>query len=642
LLPISEDSIVFSLPDNPVNRLLLVAVLMGFSFLAAGAAASRFGTSLIPRFLARTRYAWLFGLALVALPLGGTIGLPTMMYALFVLDGPGQFASVTCLSFMLATLVYSTVRLAFENGDARFGPLGISEVSERRWRTIRLMIVPVLGMIVPIVSGVATYRDQIEPTPWTLVWIICGIVAGIVATWALWYTLAFLEHVLVPPALISPGLFPTSGIIRLASKPRLPSEMFWNTLARMLGPKAYGYTHTVDGQLTLRPGHAQMMLFWLLLAVLYIVRYIDAGALRLALDETTAFPVLFHVLTICLLVGITLTGASFFLDYYRVPVLWLMLLAMLLSNIAFDDDHFYELRMGDHKSTVPEFITTYDHWKFPRGKDGKRNLIIVTCSGGGIQASAWAAKVLTELGTTYRGFHDSIGAISGVSGGSVATMYYTMYSPKRDNSGGRGKNLLPTKIAQAIFDDASRSNLEAAAWGMAFPDFLRSVCPPLVPAEVDRGWALEQLWEARLKRRGVVKDGEPPTLRSLSDRVRRGELAPPFFNATIVETGQRLLMGATSGPAGKGKFQEHPWDLFSLYPNADPRITTAVRLSATFSYVSPICRPLELPSVVDPTQESDIGQPFHVADGGYTDNEGIMTAMSAIMTAAQMYSGENR
>ena len=52
-------------------------------------------------------------------------------------------------------------------------------------------------------------------------------------------------------------------------------------------------------------------------------------------------------------------------------------------------------------------------------------LVVVTAAGGGIQAAAWTAQVLAGLDRIYGpDFTRSVGLVSGVSGGSVGTMYY--------------------------------------------------------------------------------------------------------------------------------------------------------------------------------------------------------------------------
>ena len=50
---------------------------------------------------------------------------------------------------------------------------------------------------------------------------------------------------------------------------------------------------------------------------------------------------------------------------------------------------------------------------------------MVTAAGGGIQAAAWTAQVLTGLDEIYgKEFSDSIGVVSSVSGGSVGAMFF--------------------------------------------------------------------------------------------------------------------------------------------------------------------------------------------------------------------------
>lgn len=56
----------------------------------------------------------------------------------------------------------------------------------------------------------------------------------------------------------------------------------------------------------------------------------------------------------------------------------------------------------------------------------------------------------------------------------------------------------------------------------------------------------------------------------------------------------------------------------SLYENADIKIVTAARLSATFPYVTPVSRADKLPT-------GAAVRPYHIADGGYYDNYGVMT-----------------
>jgi hypothetical protein len=88
-----------------------------------------------------------------------------------------------------------------------------------------------------------------------------------------------------------------------------------------------------------------------------------------------------------------------------------------------------------------------------------------------------------------------------------------------------------------------------------------------------------------------------------------------IFNATLVDTGERLLVGTTrvgwSEFSGLRNFEDQ-------YPDIDIQVATAARLSASFTYVSPA------------TRSDQPGPDFHVVDGGYYDNYGMSTALSWI------------
>jgi hypothetical protein len=83
------------------------------------------------------------------------------------------------------------------------------------------------------------------------------------------------------------------------------------------------------------------------------------------------------------------------------------------------------------------------------------------------------------------------------------------------------------------------------------------------------------------------------------------------------------------GPTSK---HEHINLLRALDFRRDVKVVTAARLSATFPYVSPVAKP-------DDSGVSGIG---HVADGGYADNEGVMTAVDWIDCLHRAYSNRTK
>lgn len=69
-------------------------------------------------------------------------------------------------------------------------------------------------------------------------------------------------------------------------------------------------------------------------------------------------------------------------------------------------------------------------------------------------------------------------------------------------------------------------------------------------------------------------------------------------------------------------------DFFTEYHGADILISTAVRLSSTFTYVSPAACPLAADSLDDNRKPTNVNlpgqvQPLHVVDGGYYENSGV-------------------
>jgi len=82
------------------------------------------------------------------------------------------------------------------------------------------------------------------------------------------------------------------------------------------------------------------------------------------------------------------------------------------------------------------------------------------------------------------------------------------------------------------------------------------------------------------------------------------------------ETGDPMLFATVRLPDTLA-----PFDFYRRYPNRDLPITTAVRLSAAFPYVSPAARA---------DADDWIGRYTHVVDGGYFDNYGVSTLAAVV------------
>ena len=322
---------------------------------------------------------------------------------------------------------------------------------------------------------------------------------------------------------------------------------------------------------------------------------------------------------------------------------------------TFDTDHYYELNLapqGVGEYEAPDLVEVYDDWKFPEGQGGLRTLVVVDASGGGIQASAWTAQVLTGLHERYGdNFSRSVGLISSVSGGSVGTMFYlanrSELASNVDRANSSGEALSKDAILK-IREAARSSALEATAWGLAYPDTMRTVFPFAVDRTIDRGWAIEQVWQQRMTSTGIDGlDRGNLNLADLGKAIRQNHLPVPVFNATLMESGQRLQISPVLSPPQVANELEYETtmpdaavQLIKEFPRARPLISTAARLSATFPYVTPAARAL-MPDDFDSerAKKSAVAR-YHVVDGAYVDNEGAVTSVDWINRLLSHYHGK--
>jgi hypothetical protein len=182
------------------------------------------------------------------------------------------------------------------------------------------------------------------------------------------------------------------------------------------------------------------------------------------------------------------------------------------------------------------------------------------------------------------------------------------------------------KDYQAV-KNAEASSLDEVAWGLAYPDLGWSVAPFLKGIAFrpftllngknltnDRGTALENAWRTTP---GLKK----ATLSAWRQDSDLGTRPAVIFNSTVVETGERFLISTANlkapilaqMPSSQGR------QIFSeRHADRDLDIVTAARLSATFPYVTPAARIW---------QEDAFAKAYHLADGGYYDNYGIVSLL---------------
>lgn len=325
-------------------------------------------------------------------------------------------------------------------------------------------------------------------------------------------------------------------------------------------------------------------------------------------------PALFAVIALMILFCWILAALSFVLDRYRVPVLAPLGLWMLLSAQFPESDHYFEVKQEIQLNTLKplDALTVGDN-------DG--SAIVVATTGGGIQAAAWTARVLT--GIAEKAYKDGKGekfsklvrATSSVSGGSLGILYFA--DAYKDG-------VIPIDRLDQINKATRAPSLDDVAWGLLYPDFVRAWAVLLIPREIDRGWAIEQAW------RQYLTDRKSPTLDQWRCDAKHGLRPATIFNTTLVDTGERFLLPTVDiKPAnGRRSLRDIPG-----YGDVDMPAVSATRLSASFPYVTPVARARCCPPP---------GRAYHLADGGYYDNYGIGSVVDLLLEATEGYTYKTR
>ncbi len=560
------------------------------------------------------RVPMLIALMLMAVPWAAAGAAETLLGNLFDLDGWGIFL-VSLAAFTTGWTVMVTGRLVILYAYERFGIGGVRPDKEIGARSLLLPFVIAL----PIVA-MAIVRST-ESLSKRLLWSAGGLLLSLLLL-ALAQALQLLfnppEIAANLPALLFP--IPRSWrdgflrrLIRLDVSSGLGKKLmgWFRNLPEFLGR---GYFRYKDGKaVELLPGQGLAISLFLIALLLYAIIGLVAG--KYPRTEMDAIPALAYALLLILLLCWGISALAFFFDSYRFPVLIPIALILAMTAQFPQSDHFYRTSpLGQFEALPPNTVLRAGN---------RRYAIVVATNGGGIQSAAWTARVITGIAAATRAefgteFDKSVRLISSVSGGSVGAMYVV---------DAYGQDGIPNDQFEKIVARAAASSLNAVSWGLVYPDFLRVIFP-VGDIKTDRGLALEKAWERN--------SGELPITPHLSqwrEGVKAGWRPANIFNATITDTGQRLLISTTdftssqtaallsttdlereSAPSspndrvGRREFYQLYGEKYDIAP------VTAARLSASFPYVTPAAR-------------ADIGgattPQYHVVDGGYFDNYGM-------------------
>jgi hypothetical protein len=372
------------------------------------------------------------------------------------------------------------------------------------------------------------------------------------------------------------------------------------------------------------------LLFCALLFVLSTNSVVVSDHISFALQpifKAVFFPVaIFLIVSFC---SVTLHG-------FRRKSLIAALVLLFAANLISNTDHFYQVRPHAGATEITPYDVVTAESRVDRTSDHPNGRItVVATAGGGIQAAAWTAQVLTGLQQEIPGdsprhsFANSIAAISSVSGGAVGTMFFA----SRYRAIGAEPGFPSVANPSEIVDDAEFPALGNVAWAMVYPDLTRALLPFLKwnsQRLVDRGWALEQTW--RIRGRGHLDS----TLDDWRSGVKEGSRPALIFNSTLVESGEPYLL-ATADFNKQQKIEGVGRETFQrLLPGYDIPIVTAVRLAASFPFVTPASRPLSLemnPDLAGNDATTLNNARYHAVDGGYYDNYGVNSLLEFLHEA---------
>lgn len=527
------------------------------------------------------RFPLVFSLVLVCFPLVAfKTAASSLLAGIFDLADASPFNNgckmflVALLSLMVAWTIMETFWLVLLYAHERFG---VSPCTDKRPGKLHALAFSVLASPTLYFAYLETTRaGHISPEP-----LLTGAAVGILAAFLLLWAI----NAATPTRMTALSKGPMNRwAVWFVSHPKL-SE---------------GYLESENDGHQLRPGHVRAVI----LLVVSLSIYIAVGyAKELRIGYQPIVPTLAYLLLLLALMCWGLAGMAFFLDRYRIPVFLPLLILFLITSLLPQSDYFY---LVSDRQKIDELSPAS---VMRAGNQSRSSAIVIAASGGGIQASAWTAKVLTGLeiesrrpGQQSEDFGASVRFISAVSGGSVGAMYFV------DSYASNG--LPPEEGLNRVVQSAEASSLDDIAWGLVYPDLWRTFIPFLGSKYSDRGEALEKAL--------LLRDPEVSgPLSAWKAGVKAGWRPATAFNATDVDTGTRLIFSTSRiTPDTLGR-----WDFSDIYPDEDVSIATAARLSAAFPYVSPAARAI-LP-----------GPQFHIVDGGYYDNYGISTLIEWLESA---------
>jgi hypothetical protein len=276
---------------------------------------------------------------------------------------------------------------------------------------------------------------------------------------------------------------------------------------------------------------------------------------------------------------------------------------------------------------VAELEKWYQHQRERPSPDGTYPFFVVSAEGGGVRAAYWTANVLAQIQDANPCFADQVFALSGVSGGSLGSaVFMAQLADERAGVDGfrcdqTGKPAAGVKLLKPVAQNVLGGNFLAPVMAaMLYPDLVQRFLPFKVE-RFDRARALERAWERAWRKQGGSNRFAEPFDNLWRDHTETW-MPVLFLNSTWVETGKRLIVSNMRLTPDDFVDAE---DLNAFYTDRSLALSTAVHLSARFTYISPAG-----------TIEKDRKTYARAVDGGYFENSGTTAVLEVLKTLDQL------
>ena len=252
--------------------------------------------------------------------------------------------------------------------------------------------------------------------------------------------------------------------------------------------------------------------------------------------------------------------------------------------------HLFDARRFEADRATEE--ARLGNWKTKTG-DKEPPLIIITASGGGLRSSYWTFRALQYIDSVSQGrlFQNTV-LMTGASGGMIGEAYW------RSIHDACQRGLLKDPYARRYQDNIGKDLLNAIIFSFASVDLISPFNKISIAGYSytrDRGYAMEQ--ELIRNTDGLLDKN----IGYFKQREADGYIPQLVVNGTIVNDGKQLII--SNQPAGYLTQPEYSLrqaapaidaiDFAAFFAGQDPynlRLTSALRMNATFPYVLPVVK----------------------------------------------------